>query len=133
MLWIIRLLREGPRRVGSGEARSSRDVRVSPYASCTCPEQCAGELPSVVKRPAIETREQRRLHRRQKRCSLANQRELSALPRRRRAVLALYMRGLLVATILLRRASGLLQQTLRPVLLQSRQPTRRPRPAVLSR
>ena len=47
-------------RVGLGEAKSSRDVRVSPYASCTCPEQCVGELPSVVKRPAIEAREQRR-------------------------------------------------------------------------
>ena len=43
------------------------------------------------------------------------------------------MRGLLVATILLRRASGLLQQTLRPVRLQSRQPARRRSPAVLSR
>ena len=58
MLWIIRLWRTA--RVGLGEARSSRDVRVSPYASCTCPEQCVGELPSVVKRPAIEAREQRR-------------------------------------------------------------------------
>ena len=57
MLWIIRLWRTA--RVGLGEARSSRDVRVSPYASCTCPEQCVGELPSVVKRPAIEAREQR--------------------------------------------------------------------------
>ena len=49
-----------------GEARSSRDVRVSPYASCTCPAQCVGELRSVVKRPAIEAKEQRRLHRRAK-------------------------------------------------------------------
>ena len=36
-------------RVGLGEAKSSRDVRVSPYASCTCmPEQYVGELHSVV-------------------------------------------------------------------------------------
>ena len=57
MLWITSLFREGPRSVGLGEARSSRDMRVSPYASCACPEQCVGELPSVVKRPAIEARE----------------------------------------------------------------------------
>ena len=58
MLWITSLFREGTARVGLGEARSSRDMRVSPYASCACPEQCVGELPSVVKRPAIEAREQ---------------------------------------------------------------------------
>ena len=67
MLWITSLFREGTARVGLGEARSSRDMRVSPYASCACPEQCVGELPSVVKRPAIEAREQRRrLHSRAK-------------------------------------------------------------------
>ena len=59
MLWITSLFREGTARVGLGEARSSRDMRVSPYASCACPEQSVGELPSVMKRPAIEAREQR--------------------------------------------------------------------------
>ena len=71
MLWIIRLWRTA--RVGLGEARSSRDVRVSPYASCTCPEQCVGELPSVVKRPATIDEARRSAQRResgsQKRCN----------------------------------------------------------------
>ena len=76
-----------------GEARSSRDVRVSPYASCTCPEPCVGELPSVVKRPAMRPESSRGGRTGgQKRCSLANLCELSALPRRIRAVLALHAR-----------------------------------------
>ena len=133
MLWITSLFREGTARVGLGEARSSRDMRVSPYASCACPEQCVGELPSVVKRPAIEAREQRRLHSRAKALQSRQLSASCALPLRVYVQYSRCMRGLLLATILLRRASGLVQQTLRPVRLQSRQQTRRPRPAVLSR
>jgi hypothetical protein len=80
-------------RAGLGEARSSRDVRVSPYDSCTSPGQCVGELPSVVKRPAIEARARERLHRRAKALqSRQLECELSAAASRTCTVLALHAR-----------------------------------------